>query len=99
MKTLIISTGCALLTVLPIAHSGPSIDRSQSLCYRVTIQADRVNEADVQQDCDRNVSRTAQVGAWNRTQTVQTGRVNSNGVRQFHFDGRKYFDWQSDRRW
>jgi hypothetical protein len=99
MKALIMSTGFALFAALPIAHGGPAIDRGHSLCYRVTIQTDRVNESDVHQDCDRNVSRTAQIGAWNRAQTRQIGRINSNGLRQYHFDSRRYIDWRRDRRW
>ena len=99
MKTSIKSAGFMLLAAVSIAHGGPAIDRGNGLCYRVTIQTDRVNESDVNQKCDRNVSRTAQVGAWNRAQTRQSGRLNSNGVRQFHFDSRRYIDWLSERRW
>jgi hypothetical protein len=99
MKTFIISTGLMLFAAMPIAHGGPAIDRGLSSCYRVTIQTDRVNESNVHQECERNVSRTAQVGARNRAQTHQTGRFNSNGVKQFHFDSRRYFNWQGDDRW
>jgi len=76
---------------MPLAHGGAAPDQSERPCYRVTIQNDPVNESDVRQNCDRNVSRTVQVGARNRAQTVQSGSVNTNKVRQYHFDASKYF--------
>jgi hypothetical protein len=79
------------MAVMPIAHGDPASGQSHRPCYRVTIQTDRVNESDVRQSCERNVSRTAQVGARNRAQTIQTGSVNSNKVRQYHFDSSRYF--------
>lgn len=91
MKTSILSVGIVLLAAMPFAHGGSAPDRTHGPCFRVTIQNDRVNEADVRQNCDRNVSRTVQVGARNRAQTVQTGSVNNNKVRQYHFDSSKYF--------
>lgn len=91
MKTSILSAGALLLAAMPIAYSGSAPDESQRPCYRVTIQSDRVNESDVRQNCERNVSRTVQVGARNRTQTVQTGSVNNNKVRQYQFDSSSYF--------
>jgi hypothetical protein len=91
MKISILSTGALLLAAMPIAHGGSTPDQSHDPCYRVTIQSDRVNKSDVRQNCERNVSRTVQVGTRNRAQTIQTGSVNSNKVRQYHFDSSRYF--------
>jgi len=91
MKTSILSAGVLLLAAMPIAYGGSAPDQSHRPCYRVTIQSDRVNESDVRQSCERNVSRTVQVGARNRAQTIQTGSVNNNKVRQYHFDRSRYF--------
>jgi hypothetical protein len=77
---------------MQFAHGGSGPDRGHRPCYRVTIQTDRVNESELRQNCDRNVSRTAQVGARNRAQTVQRGSVNNNKVRQYNFDGFRRFD-------
>jgi len=91
MKILILSAGVVLLVAIPFAHGGAMPDQTYRPCYGVTIQTDRVNESDVQQNCDRNVSRTVQVGARNRAQTIQTGSVNNNKVRQYQVDRSKYF--------
>lgn len=91
MKTSILSAGVLLLAAMPLAHGDSAPDQSHRPCYRVTIQSDRVNESDVRQSCERNVSRTVQVGARNRAQTIQTGSVNNNKVRQYHFDRSRYF--------
>ena len=91
MKISIFPAGVLLLVAMPFAHGGPASDPAQGPCFRVTIQNDQVNESDVRQNCDRNVSRTVQVGARNRAQTIQTGSVNNNKVRQFPFDRSKYF--------
>lgn len=98
MKASILSAGILLLAAMPHAHAGPAPDRPHTPCFRVTIQTDRVNESDVRQACDRNISRTVQIGAWNRAQTRQTGQVNSNGVRQYHFDMSRYTGWRRHRR-
>ena len=90
MKISILSAGFALFAAMPFAHGGRAPDPSHDPCFRVTIQNDRVNEANVRQTCDRNVNRTVQVGARNRAQTTQTGHVNDNKVRQYHFDSSKY---------
>jgi hypothetical protein len=91
MKASILSACVLLSAATPIAHGGSTPEQSQRPCYRVTIQNDRVNESDVRQNCERNVSRTVQVGARNRAQTIQTGGVNNNKVRQYHFDSSDYF--------
>jgi hypothetical protein len=90
MKTSISLGAVLLLAAVPFAHGGTPPDQPHRPCYRVTIQTDRVNESDVRQNCDRNVSRTVQVGAQNRAQTIQAGRVNNNKVRQYHFDRSRY---------
>jgi hypothetical protein len=91
MKASILSACVLLLAATPIAHGGAAPDQGQRPCYRVTIQTDRVNQSDVRQNCERNVSRTVQVGARNRAQTIQTGGVNNNKARQYHFDRSRYF--------
>jgi hypothetical protein len=91
MQASIVSACVLLLAATPIAHGGSPPDQSQRPCYRVTIQTDRVNASDVRQNCERNVSRTVQVGARNRAQTIQTGGVNDNRTRQYHFDSSRYF--------
>jgi hypothetical protein len=91
MKILPFPAGILLLSALPLAYGGTIPEQRDRPCYRVTIQNDPVNASDVRQSCDRNVSRTVQVGNQNRAQTVQTGRVNNNGVRQYDFDRSRYF--------
>ena len=92
MKILFLSVGFVLMVSAPLAYSEPARDRTQGPCFKVTIQNDPVNTADVRQDCDRNVSRTVQAGHENHAQTVQTGRVNDNKVRQYLYERSKYFD-------
>jgi hypothetical protein len=91
MKTSILAASVALLATMTLAHGGTTPDQSHRPCYRVTIQNDPVNESDVRQNCDRNVSRTVQVGARNQAQTIQTGSVNNSKVRQYDFDSARYF--------
>jgi hypothetical protein len=91
MKTFIVAISIGLLAGASFAQGGMVPDRGNEPCVRVTIQNERTNESDVQQHCDRNASRTVQVGARNHAQTLQTGTVNSNGVRQYHFDRDQYF--------
>ena len=91
MKTSILSVAAVFLAASSIAHGGSVPDRIQGPCFHVSIQNDRVNESNVRQDCDRNVNRTVQAGAENRAQTIQTGSVNNNKVRQYHYDLSKYF--------
>lgn len=91
MKTSILMVGVALLGTLSVAQGGTVVDRRDGPCVRVTVQSDRVNESDVLQNCERNLSRTVQLGAQNRARTVQTGRVNDNKVRQIQFDRDAYF--------
>ncbi|HSO81530.1 hypothetical protein [Thiocapsa sp.] len=90
MKTSILSVGILLFSIVPLAHADGGRDRTQGPCYSVNIQNDRVNQADVQQDCDMNFSRTVQAGKENRTATIQTGDVNSNKVRQYQYEHPRY---------
>lgn len=91
MKTSILPAGILLLSTIPFAHAGSAHDQYYRPCYRVTIQTDRVNESDVRQDCERNVSRTVQIGEENRARTAQYGRINNNKVRQYNYERSKYF--------
>lgn len=97
MKTPIL-IGLALLVSGPLAYGGePVYERTHGPCFKVTIQADAVNESNVQQNCDQNFNRTVQAGKQNRAQTVQTGEVNDNKVRQYDYS--QYLDRKrADRR-
>jgi hypothetical protein len=46
----------------------------------------------VEQDCQRNYSRTVQAGQSNWARTVQTGEVNNNKVRQSQYEHLRYPD-------
>lgn len=91
MKTSISSIAAVFLAASPFVHGGSMPDRTQGPCVHVSIQNDRVNESNVRQNCDRNVNRTVQAGADNWAQTTQTGSVNNNKVRQYHYDLSEYF--------
>jgi hypothetical protein len=90
MKTLILSIGILLFSSMPLAHADSGRDRTQGPCYSVNIQNDRVNQSDVEQDCEMNFSRTVQAGKENRTTTIQTGDVNNNKVRQYQYQHPRY---------
>lgn len=90
MKTSILSAGIVLLVSVPFAYSDTVPDRTQGPCFSVNIQNDQLNESSVQQNCARNVSRTVQAGSQNWAQTIQTGQVNDNKVRQYLYDKSKY---------
>lgn len=91
MKASILSVGVVFLATIPFAYGGSVPDRTHGPCFHVNIQNDRMNESDVRQNCDRNYSRTVQAGAQNRAQTIQTGSINNNKVRQYRFDGFRRF--------
>ncbi|RKT43076.1 hypothetical protein BDD21_0386 [Thiocapsa rosea] len=90
MKTSILSVGILLFSLVPLAQADAGRDRTQGPCYSVNIQNDRVNQSDVQQDCEMNFSRTVQAGKVNRTTTIQTGDVNNNKVRQYQYQHPRY---------
>jgi hypothetical protein len=75
----------ALLLAAPLAQGGPASQAGQRPCFSVNVQNDRVNEARVEQNCYRNYSRTVQAGRYNRVETIQTGEVNDNKVRQYDY--------------
>lgn len=86
MKTLIVSVGVALLAAMPLAYAQSGSNHTDRPCFRVTVQNDRQNESNVQQNCEWNFNRTVQAGARNRAQTIQSGSVNNNKVRQYDYD-------------
>lgn len=90
MKTSIVSVGILLFSFVPLAQADGGRDRTQGPCYSVNIQNDRVNQSDVQQDCEMNFSRTVQAGRENRAATIQTGDVNNNKVRQYPYQHPRY---------
>lgn len=90
MKTSIVSVGILLFYFVPLAQADGGRDRTQGPCYSVNIQNDRVNQSDVQQDCEMNFSRTVQAGRENRAATIQTGDVNNNKVRQYQYEHPRY---------
>ena len=92
MKISILSLGVAVLCSVPFAQAEANRDRVEDPCISVKIQHESVNTSEVRQNCDRNVSRTVQVGKSNSAYTVQTGQVNDNKVRQYHYDRSKYLE-------
>ena len=92
MKSSILSVGIMLLISTPFSFGASVHDRTDGPCFHVNIQNESVNRSSVQQNCDRNISRTVQAGTENWAQTIQTGSVNDNNVRQYHYDRSKYFD-------
>lgn len=62
-------------------------------CYDVNVQINRDNMANVRQNCDVNISRTAQAGKNNSANTSQSGNTNSNQVRQYEFNAVQRRDW------
>lgn len=92
MKASIVSVGVVLLISAPFAFGDSVHDRTEGPCFQVNIQNDPVNRSNVRQNCDRNFNRTVQAGAQNSAQTVQSGGVNDNKVRQSQYDVSKYFD-------
>jgi hypothetical protein len=80
------SVGLALLAALPVASAEAGSERTDRPCFQVSVQNDRVNDSSVKQNCDWNFNRTVQAGAQNQAQTIQTGQVNNNKVRQYQYD-------------
>ncbi|TVQ87597.1 MAG: hypothetical protein EA400_11130 [Chromatiaceae bacterium] len=73
----------AAAAVAPVMAAGPA-DAARP-CFNVEVQNRPVNQASVQQDCERNYNRTVQAGQQNHAQTIQTGAVNSNKTRQYQY--------------
>ena len=92
MKTSILSAGFALLVAVPLAYGDSTRDQTYDPCFNVNIQNDAVNRSSVRQNCDHNINRTVQAGEQNWAQTLQTGQVNDNKVRQYQYDRSKYLD-------
>lgn len=92
MKALVISTVAALLAAAPLVQGDPSPEGTRGACFNVKIQNERVNQASVEQNCNRNYSRTVQAGQSNWAETVQSGEINSNKVRQYHYENLRYPD-------
>ncbi len=92
MKISILSAGFALLLAVPFAYGESTGAQTYDPCFNVNIQNDSVNRSSVRQDCDHNINRTVQAGDQNWAQTIQTGQVNDNKVRQYQYDRSKYFD-------
>ncbi|MCU0833002.1 MAG: hypothetical protein MUC77_01010 [Chromatiaceae bacterium] len=92
MKTLSFPLVAALLAAATLVHGEPARDPAQSPCFNVSVQNDRVNRSAIEQDCQRNYSRTVQAGQSNWAQTVQTGELNSNKVRQYQYEQLRYPD-------
>jgi hypothetical protein len=92
MKTSVRLLSAMLLISLPFAHAQAGRDRGEEPCISVKIQHDSVNTSKVRQSCDRNISRTVQVGKRNSAFTVQTGEVNNNKVRQYQYAPSEYLD-------
>lgn len=92
MKPSILLIGVAMLGSTYLAYGEASQEPVQRPCFSVNIQSNPVNNATVQQNCDRNFNRTVQAGAQNTAVTVQSGQVNSNKVRQYWYDRMEYLD-------
>jgi hypothetical protein len=85
MKTTTLALGVALLASTPFAFGSTPGERTHGPCFNVSIQNDRTNESTVRQNCDMNFSRTVQAGQYNRAETIQSGIVNDNKVRQYQY--------------
>ena len=92
MKPSILAMTAALLVAAPFAYAGANGERTHGPCFNVQIQNERNNHSSVRQNCDRNFSRTVQAGHDNRAETIQTGRVNDNKVRQYHYGSYRFPD-------
>lgn len=90
MKPSILLIGVSMLGSAYLAHGEASQGPVQRPCFSVNIQSNPVNNATVEQNCDRNFNRTVQAGAHNTAVTIQSGTVNSNKVRQYWYDRMEY---------
>jgi hypothetical protein len=97
MNISILAIGLALAVAAPVAVGDSAGDRSQGPCFDVTVQNQSVNHARVEQKCDRNFNRTTQAGRENTAHTVQTGSVNNNKTRQYHYDPAQYLERMGGR--
>jgi len=98
MKTLLLPAGLVLVMAAPWVHADADGRQTGDPCISVNIQNDRVNYASVEQNCDRNISRTVQAGEQNWSQTIQQGEVNDNKVRQYQYNRSQYFQRLRERR-
>lgn len=62
-------------------------DNSGRPCYKVNVQINRNNRANVKQNCGYNDSRTMQAGQNNEAATTQKGEENTSEVRQYEYNG------------
>lgn len=87
-----LSVGIAFLAAMPWAYAESVSDQTARPCFEVSVQNDRVNESNVAQHCQWNFNRTVQAGARNQAQTVQSGSVNNNKVRQYPYEAPPSFN-------
>lgn len=92
MKTFLFCAGCVFLLTASSTYAGSEREQNSDLCIKVTIQNESENRSSVRQNCERNINRTVQAGAQNQAQTVQTGQINDNKVRQYQYDRAKYLE-------
>jgi post-segregation antitoxin (ccd killing protein) len=85
MKRLSLVMGAVWLALAPMVSADAGLTRTSGPCFDVNVQVDSVNQARVQQNCAVNISRTVQAGQYNELYTHQTGTLNDNRVRQFHY--------------
>ncbi len=77
-------TGVLLISTAVVAQ--PARNTQGNPCYDVNIQMNPENRAQIEQECERNFSRTMQAGQNNTAITTQSGDINSDAVRQYGFD-------------
>jgi len=92
MKSYSFTIVAALLSAAPLVHGEPARERAPGPCFNVSVQNERVNRSVVEQDCQRNFNRTVQAGQSNWAETIQTGEVNNNKVRQYQYEHLRYPD-------
>lgn len=86
MKATLLASGVAILALGSFTFGATAGERTHGPCFNVQIQHERINQSNVRQDCDINVSRTVQVGQHNESNTQQTGARNDNKVRQTQYE-------------
>ena len=85
MKRLSLVLGAGLLALVPMVSADTGFTRTAGPCFDVNVQIDRINQAQVAQNCTVNISRTVQAGQRNEVYTRQAGTLNDNRVRQLHY--------------
>ncbi len=86
MKATLMASGVVILALGSFTFGATASERTHGPCFNVQIQHERINQSNVRQDCDINVSRTVQVGQQNESNTQQRGARNDNKVRQTQYD-------------